>query len=172
MLESVGAALEEVDTPRKIQQSFDAIVKWLNENNKTVFFFIDDLDRSTGEQIFDLLSELKVYVSHPRIVVVLAYDQEYILNALKTSLPSGIDANKYLEKIVTIQRVLPRATKSHLQSIASAVLRSSLGIEVRDSELIGDHASELAFLNPRRLKRLLLTFVGSLPRNWKKNGEK
>ncbi len=66
--------LGELDSPGKIKESFDKLMEWLEKNDKSVFFFVDDIDRATGEQIRDLLSELKVYVSHRRIVVVLGYD--------------------------------------------------------------------------------------------------
>lgn len=171
ILKSAGAALEELDTPREVQQSFDKIVKWLKDNDRTAFFFIDDLDRSIGEQIFNLLSELKVYVSHPRIVAVLAYDEEYVLNALKTSLPPGIDPNKYLEKIVTIRKVLPVATAEHLQLIASSILRSALKIEGNESAMLGGFATEFALRNPRRLKRLLLTYLSAIPKTLEREGK-
>jgi hypothetical protein len=161
---TASATLEELDSPRRVQESYAAIVKWLKDNDRTAFFFVDDLDRSTGEQIFDLLSELKVYVSHPRIATVLTYDDCYVLEALKSSLPPGIDANKYLEKIVSFRKVLPHASQEHLRSMASRILRSSLGIEELESQRLGEFTSELCQCNPRRLKRLLLTYLNSLPK--------
>jgi len=66
-----GKLLGELETAKTIQTSFDRLVKWLEEEKRTVFLFIDDIDRATGEQIRDLLSELKLYISHRRIVAIV-----------------------------------------------------------------------------------------------------
>jgi len=158
-----GGLLEELDTPRKVQESFEKLVKWLEKNNRTVFFFIDDIDRATGEQIRDLLSELKVYISHRRIAVVLGYDEEYVLNALREPvLPSGIDPRKYLEKIVTVRRKLPIPKSDQLRSYAMHHLQSVLGLKEEVCIFLGNLVHSLSFDNPRRLKILVLNFENFL----------
>ena len=91
LLDASSKLLLELDTPKRIQDSFQELVKWLDEKDQTVFLFVDDIDRASGEQILDLLSALKVYVSHRRIVGVIGYDEEYVLNALGPKVPPGID---------------------------------------------------------------------------------
>ena len=107
-LTSVASGLiGELDAPTKVKDSFDKLNYWLEKNQRTVFFFIDDIDRATGEQIKEILSEIKTYVSVRRIIVVLGYDERYILDSLKDVLPVGIDPKNYLEKIVSIGKRLP-----------------------------------------------------------------
>jgi hypothetical protein len=162
----VGAAaglLQELDTPRRVQDSFDELVKWLEKNDWTVFLFIDDIDRAAGEQIRDLLSELKVYVSHPRIVGVIGFDEDYVLNALNAPvLPVNIEPRKFLEKIVTVRKSLPVPAPRQLTACAAKLLESLLGLELRRCERVAEWATRLCAANPRRLKTLVLSFSNSL----------
>jgi len=155
----VSGLLGELDAPRKVQKSFQMLMDWLDKGNRTVFFFIDDIDRATGDQIRDLLSELKLYISHRRIVAVLGYDEEYVLGALESPvLPPGIDPKKYLEKIVTIRSNVPIPTPRELAVYATRLIRSLLDLH-EDVGRLGGLAASLSFNNPRRLKNLVLAFT-------------
>jgi hypothetical protein len=158
------ALLEDLGSSRKVQQSFDKLVDWLDKNDRLVFLFVDDIDRASGEEIRDLLSELKVYVSHRRIVVVLGYDGEYVVDALKPPvLPVGTDPRRYLEKIVTIRRSIPLPTWSALSSYALRLLEVGLGLDTAAARGLARSVVRLSMSNPRRLKSLILTFAGSVP---------
>jgi hypothetical protein len=170
-LEGVSKALPEtgqaaiaiagglLDSSRKVQRSFERLMEWLEKEEQTVFFFIDDIDRATGEQIRDLLSELKLYVSHRRIIAVLGYDEDYVLGALKSPvLPQGIDPNKYIEKIVTVKRNVPIPTTRNLGVYAANLINSILDLP-KHAEILGMAAARLSFNNPRRLKNLILAFT-------------
>jgi len=162
----VGAAaglLQELDTPRRVQDSFDELVKWLEEKDRTVFLFVDDIDRATGEQICDLLSELKIYVSHPRIVGVIGYDEDYVINALNAPvLPVGIDPRKFLEKIVTVRKSLPIPTREQLAICTEALLGSMLSLDTDKLKSLAYWATSLLPANPRRVKTLILTYSNIL----------
>ena len=156
-----SSLLGELETPMKVQKSFDKLMNWLEKENKTVFFFIDDIDRATGDQIRDLLSELKLYISHRRIIAVLGYDDDYVLNALKPPvLPSGIDPQKYLEKIVTIRRNVPIAKKNDLSTYTENLINSLLDLpQEANVKRLSMLASALSRNNPRRLKNIVLRFT-------------
>jgi len=163
VLDVADSLLEELDAPRKVQDSFKKLMDWLEKKDRTIFFFIDDIDRATGEQIRDLLSELKVYISHRRIVAVLGYDEDYIINALKApTLPEGIDPNKYIEKIVTIKINLPLPSLNDQMSYASSLLKSMLDLDEKSINGIARFAVRLSLNNPRRLKNLILPFASAL----------
>ncbi|MFB0522161.1 MAG: P-loop NTPase fold protein [Candidatus Bathyarchaeia archaeon] len=149
--------LGELDTPKKVQNSFDDLMGWLENKRMTVFLFVDDIDRATGEQIRDLLSELKLYISHRRIVAVLGYDEGYVLSALSPVLPVGINPKTYLEKIVTIKRSVPRPGLREMQPFASHLIASLVKTIHADS--LGDLATRLSGFNPRRLKSVVLAFA-------------
>lgn len=156
-----SSLLGELDAPMKVQRSFDKLMNWLEKETRTVFYFVDDIDRATGDQIRDLLSELKLYISHRRIVAVLGYDEDYVLNALKPPvLPPGIDPKKYLEKIVTIRRNVPIAKEDDLSTYAENLIKPLLDLpREADVKRLSMLASVLSSNNPRRLKNIVLTFT-------------
>jgi len=154
-----GKMLRELETAKTVQDCFEKLMGWLEKKNRTVFFFIDDIDRAAGEQIRDLLSELKVYISHRRIVAILAFDENYVLNALKTVLPQGTDPKRYLEKIVTIRRNLPMPQPINLRAYAEQLIHSMLDLPEGTRKELARMATNLSLSNPRRVKILLLTFT-------------
>lgn len=150
--------LEELSSPKKVKAAFDELINWLYEHNKTVFLFVDDIDRATGEQIRDIFSELKIYISNPGIVTVLGYDQDYVLKALKNKLPEGIDPKKYLEKIVPQKMHLPVPNYMQQINFAEVFLDSFQKISNEKRSEIAQFAVGLSTGNPRKLKTLLLNF--------------
>jgi len=148
---------DDLDSPRKVKEIFEKLIEWLDKKEITVFFFIDDLDRASGEQIRDILSELKVYVSNRRIVAILGYDENYVFNAIQSFLPEKIDSRKYLEKIVTITTKLPQPDFGDLRAFAEMCIKNFLP-EMSDQNLanLGRIISQLSNNNPRRLKSLIL----------------
>jgi predicted KAP-like P-loop ATPase len=142
---AVSGLIEELDAPLKVQRSFEKLMDWLEKEDRAVFFFIDDLCRATGEQIRDLLSELKLYISHRRIVAVLAYDEDYVLSALKPPvLPQGIDPKKYLEKIITIKRNVPVPRFDDVRIYAEHLIRSVSNLKKNEPEVAFHAAVSLA----------------------------
>ena len=162
--DAAAGLLEELDTPRRVHDSFDKLVEWLEKTNKIVFFFVDDLDRASGEQIRDLFSELKVYVSHRRIVSVLAYDEEYVLKALSPPvLAEGIVPREYLEKIVTVRPGLPYPEIDDLNRYAMKLIQSIPQVAEDQRGYAANFAVALSLGNPRRIKSLVVAFANSLP---------
>ena len=115
-----------------------------------MYFFIDDIDRASGEQIRDILSELKIYISNPRIVAILGYDEDYVLNALKSPvLYEGINPQKYVEKIITVRRKLPIPNMDQTAKYASALIQAILKPTRR---ITWSMASRLCKYRPRKLR--------------------
>jgi predicted KAP-like P-loop ATPase len=114
-MEAADELLKELDSNRKIKDVFLELTRWLIKNKITVFFFIDDIDRANPESIRDIIAELKVYISNPRIVTVIGYDYNYVVKSLEYPvLPKGVDPQKFLEKIVTINFPLPKPEVKNL----------------------------------------------------------
>jgi len=152
--------LEELESSSRIRECFDRLMEWLEKKKRTVFLFIDDVDRATGEQIFDLLSELRLYVSRRRVVAVLGYSEDYVIKALGQVLPKEIESEEYLEKIITVKRNVPTPTTDSLISYAEAIMQRLLpNISTESISTLSNFAADFSFGNPRKLKRLILTFA-------------
>jgi hypothetical protein len=155
-----GAFLEELESSSSIRECFDELMDWLRKKERTVFFFVDDVDRASGEQILDLLSELRLYVSRRRVVAVLGYSEDYVVKALGQVLPKEIEPREYLEKIITVRRNVPTPTGDALAFYAVALIKHLLpDLKDRESQLLGYRAARLSLNNPRKLKRLILIFA-------------
>jgi hypothetical protein len=160
LLDITQNVLQEFESHKKVEDAFGKLQKWLIENDKIAFFFVDDLDRASGEQIRDILSEMKVYVTKSRIIGIIAYDDDYVVNSLGESvLPKGTDPRKYLEKIVTLKRQLPVSHEENLRYFAASLIRQVCEFDEETAISIGGYAVKLTSSNARRLKSLILLFA-------------
>ena len=87
------------------------IFKILSLSDKKIVVVIDDFDRITGQEIFNMLKVIGSIANFPNVVNVVAYDKEYICENLKSYFESSgeaIDAQKYLRKIIPCEFPLPK----------------------------------------------------------------
>jgi hypothetical protein len=161
-LDLINNFVPEYDSSGKVKSCFLKLMANLETEDRQILFFIDDIDRANGLQIKNILSALKTFVSHPRIVVILGYDEHYVLNALNPVLETGIDSKNYIEKIITISRKLPLPDAILLSKYASNLLESTVGLDKEISDRLGSIAVHLTESNPRRLKKLVLGFSNCL----------
>lgn len=89
--------------PEKDEQTINAA---LYSIGRRVYVVIDDLDRLTGEEIIEVLKLVDRNASFNNVVFVMAYDKEYINNALRTHLDHGLD-HSFIDKYVTWEVILP-----------------------------------------------------------------
>jgi hypothetical protein len=77
-----------------------------------VVVLVDDLDRCLPEAVMATLEAIKLFLSVPKMVFVLAADQAMVRDAIAASLSrtsrSEAFADRYLEKIVQLPVTLPR----------------------------------------------------------------
>ena len=157
---AASGLLKELESSVEIRECFDKLMEWLEEEKRTVFLFIDDVDRASGEQILDLLSELRLYVSRRRVVAVLGYSEDYVVKALRQVLPKEIEPREYLEKIITVKRNVPTPAIDDLEVYAANIIKQLLPkLDERTYYSLGSYAACFSFGNPRKLKRLILTFT-------------
>ena len=157
---AASGLLKELESSVEIRECFDKLMEWLEEEKRTVFLFIDDVDRASGEQILDLLSELRLYVSRRRVVAVLGYSEDYVVKALGQVLPKEIEPREYLEKIITVKRNVPTPAIDDLEVYAANIIKQLLPkLDERTYYSLGSYAACFSFGNPRKLKRLILTFT-------------
>jgi len=155
--------IDDLRSSYAVRDSFLELTNYLEKGKRVLFIFIDDLDRVTGEQILDILSKLKTYVSHRRIVIILGFDEEYVVKALEKTLPKGIDAEKYVEKIISVRKNTPQPRPYLLNQLAQELLTTLTPFIKKDIPRVAELATELCMGNPRRLKRIILSFIQSFP---------
>jgi hypothetical protein len=94
-----------------------------------VVVLIDDLDRCLPPAVLGTLESIKLFLAVPKMVFVLAADQDLIRDAVAASL-SGTNrsetfAQRYLEKIVQLPISLPRLSPQEAQTYIGLLLAHS-----------------------------------------------
>lgn len=92
-----------------------AIENILNQMDKPVTVFIDDMDRLEGNELFEVLKLIRNTAKFKNVYYFAAYDKDYVSKQLETI---GIsDASSYLEKIFNLEIALPKVEDRDLLGI-------------------------------------------------------
>lgn len=100
---SVGSQLLE---SKDINEQFDDINKVLGRTNKQIVVTIDDLDRLDKHEIVEVLRLIRNTANFNNIKFLVAFDRDYVLNAIKEDLNSH-NYDQFLEKIFLQIKELP-----------------------------------------------------------------
>tara|TARA_Y100000590_G_scaffold269511_1_gene302638 strand:- start:1071 stop:3518 length:2448 start_codon:yes stop_codon:yes gene_type:complete len=76
-----------------------SINKSLKKSNKRIVCVIDDIDRLSDDEIYDLFKSIKEVINFPNILFILAYDRSVLDASLDKRYPST-QKGEYLAKIV------------------------------------------------------------------------
>jgi len=120
---------ENIDIKYTIKDNICTCLKNLNNNEKRIVIFIDDLDRCSEQSIISLLDTLIIYFSDDcDVVVVLNIDIAIILNAINSKLKSidnkknEAQAIKYLDKILQANYNIPKILSAKYENIINQLL--------------------------------------------------
>lgn len=87
------------------------LLKGKNQNRR-VFFVVDELDRCRPDFAIDIMEIIKHFFATERIIFVIGVDQLEILNSIRKVYGEMIDANRYLEKFYDIRFQFNQVTDS------------------------------------------------------------
>jgi hypothetical protein len=91
-------------------------------NGKRLLIAIDDLDRTDGQLVPEILYALKEIMDVPAMAFICAFDPVVVGKVLGKAHPGHEDGLKFLEKIIDYPRWLPEPTHAQLLSLARAEL--------------------------------------------------
>ncbi|MCI7287795.1 MAG: P-loop NTPase fold protein [Parabacteroides sp.] len=134
------------------EELFQSISKQIKELDKTLIIQIDDLDRLTSEEVFDIIKLIRVIANFNNIFFIVAYDEEYINNCLKML---HIDSS-YLEKVFHIIYPLPVVSRNEqLETIKKGLVNSLVLLDVNAEKIITDFMTRIGNnITLRNAKRL------------------
>lgn len=93
----------------KDEDPYETIKSKLNEAQRKVLVFIDDIDRLDASEILGVLRLVRNSANFPYTHFVLTYDKEYVVNTLKNG---GLkDPSAYMEKVINMEFPLPAFEK-------------------------------------------------------------
>lgn len=91
------------------------IDKTLQDSEKKIIIFIDDIDRLDKDEIFTLFKLIKVNADFKNLVFIICLDREHVAQAIYSRYGSNVESGKeFLEKIINIPIELPLIEKVDL----------------------------------------------------------
>lgn len=89
------------------QNPYETIKQKLGNTRHKIVVFIDDIDRLSPDEIKEVLRLIRNTANFPYIQFIVAYDKNYVCNALRNS---GIGVPElYLEKFFNVEIALPKS---------------------------------------------------------------
>lgn len=126
----------EAETPAKgmraFREDFGALLAEIPDIARVVVL-IDDLDRSLPDDVLGALEAIKLFLSVKGMAFVIAADDDFIRESLRTALdrnggPRGQFADRYTEKIVQLPFTLPRlASQDAVAYLAALFVQAEQG---------------------------------------------
>lgn len=126
------------------KDSFDKLVAGLPDVDRVVVM-VDDLDRCLPPAVMATLEGIKLFLAVPKMVFVVAADQEMVRDSIAVSLGetnrSGAFATRYLEKIVQLPVTLPRLATTDAEAYIGMLLAQTEGATQAEIRALADHCS-------------------------------
>jgi hypothetical protein len=141
----------------------DMLSDWVQDGDghhrRTLVVFIDDLDRCTDEAVISVCEAVKLYLDAPGLIFVMACDLSMLARGVSHQvLGDPRDGYAYLEKIVQVAHRVPVPDESRIRGLIEAYAAAG-GVGLFVDELVTDILAEQTSGNPRRIKRVLNSFI-------------
>ena len=128
------AATFFLDTPTLTEQ-FAKVNEVIARLRKKIVIFLDDIDRLDKDEVLETLRLVRNTASFGNTIFVLAYDKQYIINAIHITNQSN--STQYLDKIVQLEIPLPHFNPVVLARHTLKIVRESLQAQV-SPQLLND----------------------------------
>lgn len=124
-LKIIDFFIGEIISDNPASQDYDYINNSIKQTGKRLVVLIDDLDRLTGKEIFEVLRLIRNTANFSNSVFITACDPEYIVKALKKTKAISLE-EQYLLKIFQLVITLPQITKRDFQNQIKTYLNFGL----------------------------------------------
>lgn len=156
-------SLMESESP--ILEQIEEINTIIDQTNKKVIVYIDDLDRLNNEEILMVFKLIRNVANFKNTFFVLGYDKEVITKVLSETLKSKFEI--YSEKIVQLEVYLKRTKNDNLKLELISTLKEKLNISPDKYKTALEHLNErpeylkveCAIFNFRDINRFINVFL-------------
>lgn len=124
----------------KLEELRSRLIPVLNKSSKRVIVFVDDIDRLDKDETHTLFRLIKACADLPRIVFVLAFDDEVVAASLDERFEDGrSEAGKsFLEKIIQLPLRIPAASPSDVEALCINAINDtleSIDIDIKQEDI-------------------------------------
>lgn len=135
----------EPESMSGFKDDFAALMNMLPTTTRRVVVLVDDLDRCLPPAVIGTLEAIKLFLAVPKMVFVLAADQDLIRDAVAAHLAgtnrSQKFADRYLEKIVQLPISLPRLSEEDAETYIALLLTSRHAPDEATFKAVAEHAA-------------------------------
>lgn len=124
VIESTGESVDSVASHKApdLEAKKEKVADALRHFSRSIVVFIDDVDRLFPAEVFEIIRIVKAVGDFPNVGYVLAWDPEYVCDALKAA--NVPRAASYLDKVVQVRLPLPAiSTEARRKLINSELAR-------------------------------------------------
>ncbi len=107
---------------RDIEALRDSVNAILENSDRRILIFMDDIDRLTPKEMTQLLLIVRAVADFPNTTYVLSFDYEVVVNSLGNKL--GVDGRTYLEKVIQLQIDVPMPGRMVLERMVIGQLQA------------------------------------------------
>jgi len=168
-LSTLGDKWKDV-TVEQLKARVDAII---TTSGKRIVVFVDDIDRLDVREIQNIFKLIKLVGDFSNTTYILAFDDEMVATALAPVYGNGESHTGYqfLEKIIQVPLIIPKATKAALvkytmELLGDIIKKAKIELATRDIENfrnVFDENFVPAINNPRLAIRYANSLFFSLP---------
>lgn len=150
---------KEIENANKIENFIttfqDKIEKYKEKNNRKIIVFLDDLDRCNSDNMLNIIYNIKLLLSVNNVIFVFGIDKEAVSLALKNKYNNEINkAENFLDKIFPISFNMPNNTFDFQKLIKKSFKK----LKTEKLKVLEDFFVKINFMNPRKLKKVLLRY--------------
>ena len=99
--------LFQARSDKKQENERERLTNAINELNRSIIVFVDDLDRLTGEELIEVMKVIDTNGAFPNMVFLTAYDKHYVNTVLNNYLKLGNQKRDYTEKYFSVEIHVP-----------------------------------------------------------------
>lgn len=121
-----------------IKESYDEINVIIEEINRKIIVFVDDIDRLNKVEILETLRILRNIANFKNVVFVCGFDREYVVKQ------SQID-NHYLDKIFNLEINLTTQNQKGFVSFFSELINSSSGYDNDEKNILIESVNKIFY---------------------------
>ena len=143
----------------------DTMKEWVaktprGSDSRLLAVFVDDLDRGSPDNVFQVFEAIKLYLDAPGFVFVVGFDETIISEAIleQKKYSKSVTSQLYLDKIVQIEYSVPQPEEPAVRAFLDRLATKS-GTDVLVDESARSLIVQGSDRNPRRLKRFINAFV-------------
>lgn len=157
----IGSILLQNDSDDSIDKLKNRICDYLEQNDKTIVIFIDNLDRASSANIIFLLKIINIIFDLKRVVYVLSYDKARMNDLLYKN--SNIN-EKFIEKVIQKEISITKLNRERIQLVVNDCITKLFDIYGVKKETYNDFIYITDYLSSkvsdiREFKRILNSVV-------------